>query len=72
LKKKPKLFLPQARLTAVYYLKMSYTIEHILELKLGPIKNNVMPVQFRGQRKQVSTNQSPTVIKVVGNCALEA
>jgi hypothetical protein len=72
LKTQPKLFLLQARLAAVYYLKMSCTVEHILELKLGPIKNGVMPVLFRGRRKQDYINQIPAVIEVVGNCHLDA
>jgi hypothetical protein len=72
LKTQPKLFLPQARLAAVYHLKMSHTVEHILELKLGPLKNDVMPVRFRGRRKQVYSNQTPAVIEVVGKCALDA
>lgn len=72
LKTQPKLFLPQARLAAVYHLKMSHTVEHVLELKLGPLKNGVMPVRFRGRRKQVYINQTPAVIEVVGNCALDA
>lgn len=72
MKTQPRLFLPQAWLAAVYYLKMSRTVEHILELKLGPLKNGVMPVRFRGQRKQNYINQTPAVIEVVGNCALDA
>jgi hypothetical protein len=72
LKTQPKLFLPQARLAAVYHLKMSHTVEHILELKLGPLKNGVMSVLFRGRRKQFYINQIPAVIEVVGKCALDA
>lgn len=72
MKTQPRFFLPQARLAAVYYLTMSRTVEHILELKLGPLKNGVMPVRFRGQRKQDYINQTPAVIEVVGNCALDA
>ena len=71
LKTQPQLFLYHARLAAVYYLKMSHTIEHILELKLSLIKGNVMSIRFRGQRKQ-AYGQEPTVIEVIGNCHLEA
>jgi hypothetical protein len=71
LKTQPKLFLYHARLTAVYHLKMSGTVEHILELKLSLIKSNVMSVRFRGQRKQVY-GQAPVVIEVIDNCNLKA
>ncbi len=71
LKTQPRLFLYQARLAAVYNLKMSRTVEHILELKLSLIKGNVMSVRFRGQRKQVY-GQEPAVIEVMGTCHLEA
>lgn len=71
LKTQPQLFLYHARLAAVYYLKMSRIVEHILELKLSLIKGNVMSVRFRGQRKQIYS-QAPAVIEVIGNCHLEA
>jgi hypothetical protein len=71
LKTQPKLFLYHARLAAVYHLKMSRTVEHILEFKLNLTKGNVMSIRFRGQRKQVY-GQAPVVIEVMGNCNLEA
>lgn len=70
LKTQTKLFLPHARLVAVYYLTMSQTVEHILELKLGLIKGNVMSVKFRGQRKSSYTNQEPAFIQFEGTCPL--
>lgn len=70
LKIPPNQFLPHARLVAVYYLTMSRTVEHILELKLGLIKGNVMSVKFRGQRKSSSINQEPAVIQFQGSCPL--
>ncbi|WP_066426247.1 hypothetical protein [Anabaena sp. 4-3] len=72
LKNEPQLFLTHARLTAVYHLKMSRIVEHILELKLTLLKNNILSVQFHGQRKQVYGNQEPVVIEVKGNCNLNA
>lgn len=65
----PSKFLSHARLVAVYYLKMSEIVEEILELNLGPIKDNVMSVKFRGQRKS-SFNQEPAVIQFQGSCPL--
>lgn len=64
----PRLFLPQAWLWAAYHLKMTNIVEDILELKLGPIKNKVMAVQFRG--KCSSSNNQSEIIQVVGNCTL--
>ena len=60
------LFLPHARLAAVYSLIMSHTVEHILELKLALMKGNVMSVKFRGQRKSSSINQEPAIIHFQG------
>jgi hypothetical protein len=64
----PRLFLPQAWLWAAYHLKMTNIVEDILELKLGPIKNKVMAVQFRGKRS--SSNNQSEIIQVVGECTL--
>ncbi|MFW9262411.1 hypothetical protein HUN01_00805 (plasmid) [Nostoc edaphicum CCNP1411] len=70
LKNDPQLFLTHARLAAIYHLKMSSTVEHILELKLTLLKDNILSVQFRGQRKQAYSNQEPAIIEVKGNCDL--
>jgi hypothetical protein len=72
LQTQPRLFLPKAWLWALYHLKMSQLVEDVLELELGPIKNKVMPVRFRGKRRQVYANQEPSIIKVIGNCTLSA
>jgi len=65
-------FLPKAWLWATYCLKMCQVIEDVLELELGPIKNKVMPVRFRGKRKQFYSNQAASIISAVGNCILSA
>ncbi len=70
LKNEPQLFLINARLAAIYYLKISRTVEYILALKLTLFKNNIISVEFRGQRKQAYINQEPAVIEVKGNCVL--
>lgn len=62
-------FLPKAWLTAAYYLKMTQIVEDILELELGPVKNKVMSVRFRGRRR-VQSAQEASIIKVIGNCDL--
>jgi hypothetical protein len=66
----PSKFLSHARLVAVYYLRMSGTVEDILELKLGSIKGHIMSVKFRGQREFSYINQEPTVIQFQGTCPL--
>jgi hypothetical protein len=72
LQTQPRLFLPKAWLTAVYCLKMNRIVEDVLELELGSIKNKVMPVRFRGRRRQAYANQEPSIIEVVGSCTLDA
>lgn len=71
LQTQPRLFLPKAWLWAVYYLKMSQLVEDVLELEVGPIKNKVMSVRFRGKRR-VYSNQEACIIEVLGNCTLSA
>ncbi len=71
LKNQPEFFLFYARLTAVYYLKMSGTIEHILELNLRFIKHNVMSVEFCGRKKSSNSHKDAGVIQVQGNCYLD-
>jgi len=72
LQTQPTLFLPKAWLWAAYCLKTNHIVESIQELELGPVKNKVMPVRFRGQRKQFYMNQEPSIIQVVGSCTLSA
>lgn len=69
LQTKPDLFLPKAWLKAVYYLKINRIVEDVLELELGPIKNKVMSVRFRGKR-QAYANQEPSIIEFKGSCTL--
>ncbi len=72
LQTQPLLFLPKAWLWAAYCLKMCQIVEDVLELELGSIKNKVMPVRFRGQRRRFYAAQDPAIIEVVGNCTLGA
>ena len=70
MKRQPTDFLRQARLAAVYHLKMTNTVERILELKLGLIKNKTMSVRFRGQRKNFNPHRESSAIEVIGSCKL--
>jgi len=70
LQAQPRLFLPKAWLKAVYSLKMNGIVEDVLELELGPIKNKVMRVRFRGSRRQVYADQEPSPIAFEESCTL--
>lgn len=70
LQAQPRLFLPKAWLKAVYSLKMNGIVEDVLKLELGPINNKVMPVRFRGRRRQVYANREPSIINFEGSCTL--
>jgi hypothetical protein len=60
-----------ARLLAIYYLKASGTVEHVVELKLGAVRAGKLAVAFRGRRRQYYSNADPTVIEVKGDCPLK-
>ena len=63
-------FLELARLWAVFHLKASRTVEHILDLRLGPIEGNRMAVRFQGQRQKIYANRPASLIEVSGECLL--
>jgi hypothetical protein len=65
-------FLHVARLWSVFQLVTSNTCEYILELTLGPIKDGIMHVRFRGQRHKEYSNRDPYVIEFEGDCDLKA
>jgi hypothetical protein len=69
LQTKPELFLPKAWLTAVHYLKMKQIVEDVLDLELGPIKNKVMAVRFRGKMRAYA-NPEVSIIEFKGSCNL--
>ena len=72
LKNQPDFFLFYARLTAVYYLKMSGTVERILKLNLRFIEHNVISVEFCGRKKSNNSHQEDAgVIQIQGNCYLD-
>ena len=64
-------FLEFTRLLAVYYIRCSAIAEEILELTLGPLQNETVPVSFRGRRCRVASNVDPVVIEVSGDCLLK-
>jgi hypothetical protein len=63
------LFVPAARLLAVLMLRLSDSIEHILDLQLT-LRNDILDVRFRGKRARRYSNVEPPVITVTGTCKL--
>ena len=59
-----------ARLISVLYLKLSNTVEDVLELDLELLSPEELQVRFKGRRPQRSTNVEPSIIKVDGICQL--
>ena len=60
----PQRFLKFARLTSALYLKLSSTVEDILQLDLELLEPNQLQVHFKGQRRQ------GYIIQVNGICPL--
>jgi hypothetical protein len=65
------IWLRQARLRAVYALKLSHICEHIQDLTLGPITRNRLAVKFRGVRAKRFSNEPPATVAVTGLCPLK-
>ena len=59
-----------ARLISVLYLKLSNTVEDILQLDLELLKSGKLQVRFKGRRPRRSTDVEPSIIKVDGICQL--
>lgn len=69
--KEKSLFLAAARLFAILMLRLSDTIEHVLELRLS-LRENELDVVFRGRRRQAYSNVPPPLISVQGSCKLSS
>jgi hypothetical protein len=59
-----------ARLQATFLLKATGTVDHVLELAIGPVRAGTVSVTFRGRRRSRYTGQEPTLIEVSGTCSL--
>ena len=64
-------FLRQARLWAVYYLKVGSMCDDVLELRLGPVRSGKLTVLFRGRRKGRYSGDEPREVTVQGECPLK-
>jgi hypothetical protein len=60
-----------AKLKAVYLLKVTGTVEHVLELTIGKVSGGKVAVTFRGRRYQEYSNVEPETISVSGQCPLD-
>jgi hypothetical protein len=60
-----------ARLQAIFLLKATETVDHVLDLTIGPVRERKVVVTFRGRRRPRYTGQEPTLIEVSNTCALQ-
>ncbi|MFN2397825.1 MAG: SEFIR domain-containing protein [Gemmatimonadaceae bacterium] len=63
-------FTAAARLVAVLWLRLTGTVEHVLELEMRSKSKASLTVRFRGQRARLYTNREPVEISVEGTCEL--
>lgn len=68
--REPGRFRKFARLVAILYLKLSNTVEDILELDLDLIDSSQLHVSFKGRRRRVYANVEPPILDVNGICPL--
>ena len=59
-----------ARLTSILYLKLSNTVEEILQFDLKLLNSNQVAVKFKGRRRKRFTNIEPYTFEVNGICQL--
>lgn len=67
---KPETFQKLARLVSVLYLKLSNTVEDILQLDLKLLNPKALEVKFKGRRSQLDVNKEPTLLEFEGICQL--
>ena len=59
-----------ARLLSILYLKLSNTVEEILQFDLKLLNSNQVEVKFKGQRRKRFVNENPYIFEVNGTCYL--
>ncbi len=57
-----------ARLRAIFLLKMTGTIEHVIDFSIGSIRSGKVKITFRGKRPRQFGNVDPETIEIVGDC----
>ncbi len=66
----PEKFERFARLISVLYLKLSNTVEDILQLDMELLTPAQLQVKFRGRQLQLDVNEEPTLLELEGICLL--
>lgn len=69
-RKTPERFKKFARLISVLYLKLSGTVEDILQLDVELLNSSELKVKFKGRRVQLDVNEEPALLEFEGNCLL--
>ena len=59
-----------ARLTSILYLKLSNTVEGILQFDLKLLNSNQVEIKFKGRRHRLYMNVDPYEFEVNGTCQL--
>ena len=59
-----------ARLTSILYLKLSNTVEEILQFDLKLLNSEQVEVKFKGRRPKRAMNVPPYIFEVNGTCQL--
>ena len=66
----PAAFKQFARLLSVLYLKLSNTVEDILQLDMELLTPAQLQVKFRGRQLQLDVNEEPVLLELEGICSL--
>ncbi len=66
----PETFKKFARLMSILYLKLSNTVDDILQLDLKLVEPTALHVEFKGRRSKLFVNEEPTLIEFEGICSL--
>lgn len=60
-----------AHLQAVFLLKATGTVDHVLTLNIGPVRAGKVAVSFRGLRRSPYSGKEPIQVEVSGDCNLK-
>ncbi len=66
----PARFKKAVRLISVLYLKLSKTVEDILQLDVELLNPTTLQVKFRGRSSRLDVNEEPTLLECEGICPL--
>lgn len=66
----PERFKKFARLISVLYLKLSNTVDDILQLDIKLLDSTALNIKFKGRRASLNINREPTFLEFEGSCPL--